>query len=57
MAVLKLQSDQVRIFLEHDVSPNIVDKITGDSPLHTLITVYNKDLVESQKILKMMAEF
>lgn len=43
LAVTKLQLEQVKILLEHEVSPDLRDQLSGDSPLHHLMNIYLKD--------------
>ena len=57
IAILKLQVDHVRVFMEHEVSPNIQDKITGDCPLHSLMIVYHKNPKQGKQILEILAEY
>ena len=57
MAVAKMQTDQVRIMLEHEVSPNLVDEISGDSPLHLLMAAYAKNPEEAKVIVQLLVDF
>ena len=57
LAVAKMQSDHVRIMLEHEVSPNHIDEISGDSPLHLLMTAYQKNPDEAKVILQLLYDF
>ena len=57
LAVTKLQSDQVRVILEHEVDPNTSDAQTGDRPLHVLMNLYRKQSDSAYKILKSLHAF
>lgn len=57
LAVTKMQADQVRVILEHNVSPNLVDPISGDSPLHILMNLYHKKTESASEILKNLSDF
>ena len=45
------------MILEHDVSPNLVDQTSGDTPLHILMNLYHKHLDSAYEILKNLSDF
>ena len=45
------------MILEHDVSPNIVDQISGDTPLHILMNLYHKQIDSAYEILQSLSDF
>ena len=43
--------------LEHEINPNLVDELTGDSPLHLLMTVFHKNIEEGKVIMQLLVDF
>ena len=57
LAVAKLQVEHVKIMLQHDISPCLVDELSGDTPLHVLVTVYHKRPAEARELLQLLVDF
>ena len=51
LAVAKLQVEHVKIMLQHDITTCLVDELSGDTPLHVLMTVYHKRPAEAKELL------
>ena len=49
LAISKLQVDHVKVFLDN-IKPNELNSIIETSPLHTLMTVYAKNVENGSKI-------
>ena len=52
LCVDKLQAEHVDVLLSNWISPNIIENLQKDTPLHNLVQVFNKQPAEAINIMQ-----